>query len=45
MDTIIALAPSIPHFKDLDMRNLQYEIRMFQKNCNIPSHNDNVKLL
>ena len=28
---MIAQAPSIPHFKGLDMRNLQYEIRICQK--------------
>ena len=26
--------PSIPHFKGLDMRNLQYEIRICQKGHN-----------
>ena len=30
--------PSIPHFKGLDMRNLQYEIRICQKSHN--SHRD-----
>ena len=27
-------APSIPHFKGLGMRNLQYEMRICQKNHN-----------
>ena len=31
LDKNIVLAPSIPHFKGLDMRNLQYEIRVCQK--------------
>ena len=31
---IIVLAPSVLHFKDLGMRNLQYEIKKFQKNHN-----------
>ena len=31
---IIVPAPSIPHFKGLDMRNLQYEIRICQKSHN-----------
>ena len=25
--------PSIPHFKGLDMRNLQYEMKICQKSC------------
>ena len=31
MDTIIVLAPTIPYSKGLEMRNLQYEIRVRQK--------------
>ena len=31
LDRIIVLAPSIPHFKGLGMRNLQYEISIYQK--------------
>ena len=31
LDRIIVWAPSIPHFKDLGMRNLQYEMRICQK--------------
>ena len=28
---VLALAPTIPHFKGFSMRNLQYEIRIYQK--------------
>ena len=31
---IIVQAPTIPHFKGLGMRNLQYEIRICQKSHN-----------
>ena len=31
LEKIIVLAPSIPHFKGLGMRNLQYEIRICPK--------------
>ena len=31
---MIAQAPSIPHFKGLDMRNLQYEIGICPKTHN-----------
>ena len=34
LDRIIVDAPSIPHFKDLDMTNLQYEIRICKKSHN-----------
>jgi hypothetical protein len=34
LDRIIVLAPSIPHFKGLGMRNLQHEIRICQKSHN-----------
>ena len=40
-DWIIVPAPSIPHFKGLGMRNLQYETRISQKSYNkgtITSH-------
>ena len=30
-NTTIVQAPSIPHFKGLNMRNLQYEIKISQK--------------
>ena len=40
LDKIIVWTPSIPHFKGLGLRNLQYGLRIFQK-----SHNYNVKLL
>ena len=31
LDKDIALAPTIPHFKGLEMRNLQCEVRICQK--------------
>ena len=31
LNRIIVPAPSIPHFKGLGMRNLQYEISIYQK--------------
>ncbi len=31
LDRDIALAPTIPHFKGLEMRNLQCELRICQK--------------
>ena len=31
LDRIVVPAPSIPHFKGLGMRNLQYEISIYQK--------------
>ena len=31
LKSVIALAPTIPHFKGFSMRNLQYEIRIYQK--------------
>jgi len=34
LDMIIVLAPSIPHFIGLGMKNLQYETGICQKNHN-----------
>ena len=40
LDRIIVLAPSIPHFKGLGMRNLHYEIRISKKSHNtVTNHN------
>ena len=30
LDGIIVRAPSIPHFKGMNMKNLQYEISIYQ---------------
>ena len=42
-DKIIVPAPSIPHFKGLGMRNLQYEIRICQKSHNTVTITVNIK--
>ena len=44
LDQIIVQAPIIPHFKGLAIRNLEFEIRICQKNS-YQSHNYNVNIV
>ena len=40
LDRIIVLAPSIPHITGLGMRNLQYQIRIYQEShITVTNHN------